>query len=426
MKPALLFAGLALLLAGAGLLWFAQSPREQPSEAAAAPESPAAGPAAEPDPLERTQAEAGATSDETRRTAELPRGLSPRPVEVPTGALEVETVWSTLSRAAAGIPLSLFELDSASPGIATREASSDGSGVVRFEGVPEGRVRVESGLGGSVETVVVHAGTRRERLVLDSSYFVSGRTIDASGRSVSNASLWILRPGSRDALRVGESDAGGAFRLPAPAPGLRLFARGLERSPSVPVTLGGPELARVELRISLGMSAATVSGQVLDGEERALPGAAVALEPVGLVGGEPPPRALAITDSEGRFQLTGCEVGPSRLLVLHPDAVPHDQPITALPGQRNEHIVRLARGTLVAGVVSGSDGKPAAGIPLRLTASHSWLAREVRSGPQGEYTLRGVPPGTARITVGTATQVVEIPGGGAFTWNPRLRAPTGN
>lgn len=425
MKPALLFAGLALLLAGAGLLWFAQSPREQPSEAAAAP---AAAPelAAEPAPLERTQSEPATADADSRRTAELPRGLNARPIAVPMGNLEVEVVWTTLSRAAAGIPLSVVRLDGTTPGVVWREGASDGSGLARFEGMPAGRVRIDSGLGSFVDALVVPSVTARERLIIDSGYFVKGRTIDAAGRTVSNASLWILRPGSRDALHVGESDANGTFRIPAPAAGLRLFARSLERSPSVPVTLGGPELANIELRIALGMAGATVTGQVLDGDELALEGAAIALEPVGLVGGEPPPRALALTDSEGRFHLTGCEGGPARLLVLHENAVAHNQSVTVLPGQRNEHIVRLARGTLVAGTVYGSDGKPAADIPLRLAASHPWLAREVRSGPQGDYTLRGVPPGPARITVGSATQVVEIPSGSSFTWNPRLRAPTGN
>ena len=427
MKPAHALAGLALLLSGAVTLWLAMGTDRPPSGDVATPAA-APEPAAEPAPLERPQSEpsVNAASDEPRRTAELPRGLRPRPVEAASGTLDVEVSWSDSARPAAGIPLGAFRLDSNMPDVAWSETASDGEGRARFASLPPGRVRIASGLGGAVEARIVSDETRSVRLVLDVGYRLQGRTIDASGRAVSNASLWILRPGSRDSLRVGESDANGRFELPGAVSGLRLFARSLERSPSVPVTLGGPETARVELRIALGMAGATVSGQVVDGDEQALAGAAVALEPLGLVGGEPPPRALAITDAEGRFLLAGCEGGAARLLVLHEDAVPFDQQITALPGQRNDHIVRLARGTLVAGTVYGSDGKPAADIPLRLAASHPWLARETRSDSSGAYVLRGVPAGTARITVGAATQVVEVPRDSTFTWNPRLRAPTGN
>lgn len=427
MKSAHALAGLALLLAGGALLWLAMDAGTPLAEDVATP-TLSAEPAAEPAPLEREQSEpsVSAASDESRRTAELPRGLRPRPVEAASGTLDVEVSWSDSARRAAGVPLSVFRLDSNMPDVAWSETASDGEGRVRFASLPPGRVRVASGLGGTVDAQVVSDETRSVRLVLDAGYRLQGRTIDASGRAVSNASLWILRPGSRDSLRVGESDASGHFELAGAVAGQRLFARSLERSPSVPVTLLGAETARVELRIALGMAGATVSGQVVDGEEQALAGAAVALEPLGLVGGEPPPRALALTDAEGRFSLTGCEGGAARLLVLHEDAVPHDQQITALPGQRNEHIVRLARGTLVAGIVYGSDGKPAADIPLRLAASHPWLARETRSDSRGAYVLRGVPPGTARITVGAATQVVEVPRESAFTWNPRLKSPSGN
>ncbi len=427
MKPVQALAGLVLLLAGGASLWIVLGTDEPPGGDVAAPAA-APEPAAKPAPLERQQSETSVStaSDEPRRSAELPRGLRPRPVAAAGGALEVEVSWSDGPRPTAGLPLSAFRLDGNMPDMVWSETTSDGEGRARFASLPPGRVRVASGLGGEVEARIVSDETCSVRLVLDAGYRLQGRTIDASGRSVSNASLWILRSGSREALRVGESDSSGRFELRGAASGLRLFARSLERSPSVPVTLGGPETARVELRIALGMAGATVIGQVLDADQQALEGAAVALEPQGLVGGELPPRALAITDAEGRFHLSGCESGASRLLVSHEDNVPFDQQITALPGQRNEHIVRLARGTLVAGTVYGSDGKPAADIPLRLAASHPWLACETRSDSSGAYVLRGVPAGTARITVGSATQVVEVPRETAFTWNPRLRAPTGN
>jgi len=429
-KSVYVLAGLALLLAGGAALWLAFPAGEPPSEAAAAPQSaaPPAGPAAEPLLAERPQVDARSAleAQDSHRTAEIPRKERPRSVEPASGALELEVAWASASRVDAGIPLGVFALGSSQPHVLRAEVATTGDGRARFDALPPGRVRIECGLGAHLETTVVSGETRTERLVLDDGYALSGRTVDAAGRVVSNATLWMLRPGSRDSLRVGESDSNGSFRLPGVAAGQRLFARSFENSPSVPVTLGGPETARIELRLSLGAAGATVSGQVLDSDEEPLVGAAVALESTGLVGGEPPPRALAVTDREGRFRLVGCESGPTRLLVLHEDAVPFDQAITALPRPRNEHILRLTGGTLVGGTVYGSDGKPAAGVPLRLSSSHAWLARETRSDARGQFVLRGVPPGTARITVGSATQVVEIPRESAFTWNPRLRAASGN
>jgi len=422
-------AGLALLLAGGAALWLALPADESAGEAAAVPQSaaPSAEPAAESAPVERAQVEAlsALTAEDSRRTAEIPRRERPRPVEPATGALELEVAWASASRVAAGIPLGVFALESSQPRVLRAEVATTGDGRARFDALPPGRVRIESGLGAHLETTVVSGETRTERLLLDDGYALAGRTVDAAGRVVSNATLWMLRPGSRDSLRVGESDSHGNFRLPGVVAGQRLFARSFENSPSVPVTLGGPENARIELRLSLGAAGATVIGQVLDSDEEPLVGAAVALESTGLVGGEPPPRALGITDSEGRFRLVGCEAGTSRLLVLHEDCVPLDQSVTALPRQLNEFILRLTSGTLVAGTVYGNDGKPAANVPLRLSSTHAWLAREARSDAQGRYVLRGVPPGKASITVGSATQVVEIPRNSAFTWNPRLRAASG-
>jgi len=434
-KSAPLLTVLALALAGGAWCWFTLGERDATSEPAAAPgvsapgvSAPVAQPAAEAPGRERALSEVASALDagDSRRTAQLPRTERPRPLEPSSGALEVEVVWASRSGGAARVPLSVFALDSSQPHVPRLELEVLDDGRARCGSLPPGRVRVASGLGAQVETVVVSGQTSTARLVLDDGYALKGRTVNAAGRTVANATLWILRPGSRDSLRVGESDASGNFRLLGATAGQRLFARSLENSPSVPVTLEGPLSERFELRLSLGMAAATVSGQILDVDETPLGGAAVALEPIALVGGEPPPRALGITDAEGRFHLVGCETGAARLLVLHEDCVPLERPVTALPDQRNELIVRLTPGTLVAGTVYTADGKPAADVPLRQSSTHAWLARETRSDAQGRYVLRGVPPGTASITVGSATQVVEIPRNSAFTWNPRLRAPSGD
>lgn len=427
MKPNRLLASLALLLAlgvGGALLWRRSEPTVGDQGAATLPSSERV---AEPVAIvEKASADSKVEvpSPTERRTAELPAAecAEERPEE--RGALEVELFLESTSRPLPAVLLRVYLQDSSAPHAYWREAVSDGAGRARFENLPVGRVLIRSGISGSAEASVSAGTTSRAQLVLNG-YLMSGITLDVTGTTVANAELWALHAGSRDAHKVGESDASGRFYLLGAQQGERVFARAVHHSPSVPIWLGGPETARVELRLSLGNAGATVEGQILDESERPLADAAVALEPSGLVGGEPPPRASALTDREGRFRIVGCEPTLTRMLVLHEDFAAHEQSFPALPGQRNEFVVRLKRGVLVAGTVRDSQGNPVGGASLSLGGSNAWLARQTTSRSDGTFVLHGVPPGPARITVNGATLQLDVPSERSFTWNPRLPTESG-
>jgi hypothetical protein len=359
--------------------------------------------------------------DSRRAATSEPAATGPRVDDTPTASLEVEVRWSDSGLPAVDVGVRAHLLDSLAPHAFWRESRTDASGVARMREVPVGRLRIDGDRSGSVEFTLVATAPARARLELAPGRLVRGRAVDAEGKPVANAELWVLRQGERDGQKVGEADAMGTFQLAGALEGTRLFARHRDRSPSVPFAVPSPGAANVEIRLPLGLSGGLVLGQVVDREDRAIAGAAVGLEPRTLAGGEPAPRATFVTGADGRFQFDGAEPSLSRLMVMHPDFAPFHEELPVVPGARTERIVRLAPAVRVAGAVRKADSSPASGVELVVHGPAEWLELRTLTGKGGEFTLRGVGSGPLRARIGEQESSTLVPTGLTHAWNPILR-----
>ncbi|MCY3000376.1 MAG: carboxypeptidase-like regulatory domain-containing protein [Planctomycetota bacterium] len=360
-------------------------------------------------------------ADSRRAATSEPTASAPRVDDTVTASLEVEVRWSDSGLPAVNVGVRAYLLDSLAPHAFWREFRTDAGGVATLRDVPVGRLRIEGDRSGSVEFTLAAASSQRARLELAPGRLMRGRAVDTEGKPVANAELWILRQGQRDGQKVGEADAMGTFQLAGAAEGTRLYARHRDRSPSVPYAVPSPGAANVEIRLSLGLSGGLVLGQVVDREDRAIAGAAVALEPRTIAAGEPAPRATLVTGADGRFQFDGAEPSLSRLMVMHPDFAHFHEELPVVPGTRTERIVRLVAGVRVAGAVRKSDSSPASGVEIVVHGPAEWLELRTLTGKGGEFTLRGVGSGPLRARIGEFESSTLVPAGLTHAWNPILR-----
>lgn len=412
------FAALALacLLGAAGLSGACGGSGAEVAESGAA--SPDAAAPQQDVPSTPTRAPA---ADSRRAATTEPTATAPRVDDTLTASLEVEVRWSDSGLPAVDVGVRAQLLDSSAPHAFWRESRTDSSGVARLREVPVGHLRIVGDRSGSIEFTLASAAPQRARLELAPGRLVRGRAVDAEGKAVANAELWILRQGERDGQKAGEADAMGTFQLAGALEGTRLYARHRDRSPSVPWSVPAPNAANVELRLPLGLSGGLVLGQVVDREDRAIAGAAVALEPRTLAGGELAPRATLVTGADGRFQFDGAEPSLSRLMVMHPDFAPYHEELPVVPGARTERIVRLAPAVRVAGAVRKADSSPASGVELVVHGPAEWLEQRTLTDKGGEFTLRGVGSGPLRARVGEQEVSTLVPAGLTHAWNPILR-----
>ncbi|MHC5032910.1 MAG: carboxypeptidase regulatory-like domain-containing protein [Planctomycetota bacterium] len=167
------------------------------------------------------------------------------------------------------------------------------------------------------------------------------------------------------------------------------------------------ELALGDLPLGLG---GTVTGRVVrDGDESPIPGATVHV-----FGGVPPGLAglalpTAQSGRDGRFELRGAPLGATHVFALHPEYEPPAELARVLAGQaaagggplfldgedvaRREIVLRPAGS--VAGLVTGEDGKPAAGARIEVLGAVGRVPfaagappAATTAGADGRFTLR--------------------------------------
>jgi protocatechuate 3,4-dioxygenase beta subunit len=193
------------------------------------------------------------------------------------------------------------------------------------------------------------------------------------------------------------SDANGLARLHVP-PGeceVKVFKTGYGgtfRPHSVQLEPG----KTLRHEVSLSRSACNISGEVLDEQERTLPGASVMYQSWG--------HARALTDANGQFEINNFYISrlPSiaRLLVRH---TPSGLAATGVLRDPNrlgklKGRVILKPAHVLTGCVTDPNGRniPAAYVKLLLagpvTGAHSRLVSEVATDANGVYSIRSVPP----------------------------------
>ncbi len=191
-------------------------------------------------------------------------------------------------------------------------------------------------------------------------------------------------PGEARELRT---DAAGAFHLAAlPAGRWRVtaeaagFARAeLELEPA----LLGPE----ELVIALEPAAA-LRGVVRTAGGAPAAGAQVVLEGAG-------PRAAAVADARGAYELSGLSPGSFVLTARSPGAGPAFAAGELRPGEQATVELLLAAAQRLAGEVVDGEGRPLAGAVVRVI--EGWGERTARSDLAGAFALADLGPGPYRL-----------------------------
>lgn len=165
---------------------------------------------------------------------------------------------------------------------------------------------------------------------------------------------------------------------------------------------------------------AKVTGLVLDGDGRPAARAWV----VGTVG---PPNlcrdvgAQALTDADGRFSLPGLGGGELTLKAAHQEQAAMVGP-ELLPSRGGRQVtIRLGAGAVVTGVARWEDGSAVAAESVMVVmnfAEGSRVHTGAHTGPDGRFTIRGLPPGDVSLQVapsGGANERFEGIGSGRAT-----------
>lgn len=330
------------------------------------------------------------------------------------GSVRVRAVWASRGTPAVGVALRLTHRDAPTPPAVFFDAHTQADGSAVFPKVALGAFEVASDRG---ITLTGHVERERElalELRLEDGLRVHGRTIDAAGRSVAHAELYLLRGGSRAPFAIGESDNRGVFEIAGLAREMQVFARARDHSPSLPRVVGSTS---EEWDIALGERGANLVGQVVDANERPVVGAAVCVETIERAD---EPWALVATDGEGRFAFNGLAPGRKRLMARTARHAPYVEVIELGLTTRDERIVRIAEGGWVAGKLYFEGGASAADIEIVLKGDSEFVQVTTRSAADGAFGLRGVPHGKTNFSIGGVPMSVDVAPIGATSWNPIL------
>jgi hypothetical protein len=279
------------------------------------------------------------------------------------------------------------------------------------------------------------AGSAPLALVLAPPTVLEGRTLDvASLKPVPRVRLMVS---TGEAVRLASSGTDGRYALRTLRPGTATVRAdesrhvGWARSG---VSLGKGETTRLDVLLTRG---AALSGRVVDEDGRPVAGAKLSVSP----GEQDPfsfvmrrlagdPGARIVSRADGTFSATRLAPGENqRLTVHHADYEKGVLGGIALSpgGARTGAVVTLRRGIVVTGTVKDDEGKPVAGAELamsgsrvvrtsrggmQMSVSFGGLAEipPARSGADGRFELRGVPPGDWALTAkapGRATEIVD-------------------
>lgn len=320
-----------------------------------------------------------------------------------------------------------------------REALTDDAGVARLDHLAPGTYYVAGSLLRSdqaVTAVTLGDGELRAlELLATEIAFVTGRVMDADGRPVAGARLWLSKRSNwSSGGEVGRSDAAGAFRV-----GLSGFQYlGAEADGHVPslmqqfVATPGQLFENVELK--LRGPAAGLQGLVVDIRGQPVPWATVLVGPPG--GGvtnsgnrnfiQPNPERR-LTGRDGRFVATGLPAGDVPLSVWAVGFGPLRQQIVTTAGRTESITIPLVDGAVVAGVVRDSAGKPVVKATVRFGDEFfSFPSCSTTTDEAGRFRLENLPAAPESVSLvandgeASARASLLLTAGATTEWNPVL------
>jgi len=319
--------------------------------------------------------------------------------------------------------------------------TTDERGVYSVRGVPFGIYVLQPDRTDSFPITIDRAEVTVE-VPIARGHDVRGRVVDANGRGVGDASVWLTSAAlAEDRLQVATTDPTGAFVVHCVPAGRHLAAEHAGFLPSrlVAIAATNPSDA-VDVELRLDEAATTIAFEVVEPNGapvadamlqlgHCLPRASSAAAKLGEL--RPPWRGR--TDGDGRVVCTVAHTGvPTTLFARSPRTIGVESTVVANPGAPPQRVV-LPRGGCVRGQLHEPAAAPriviARALGPGLTAGPTtplWCLPSCATTTNGSYTLSGIPAGRATVRLGAGNDVAErtfdVRDGETIEWSPRLSA----
>ncbi|HEX6903936.1 MAG TPA: carboxypeptidase-like regulatory domain-containing protein [Thermoanaerobaculia bacterium] len=291
------------------------------------------------------------------------------------------------------------------------QATTDGDGQFRIDGIPPGPRTVEAKAEGyrrAVRDVEVTAETKTVELVLERGLDVSGRVVDDAGNPIASVTVRLLA--GRNILNAPQTVTGadgaftvgglqdGTYRLMAHKEGYTMEGRGES------VTVAGASVAGVEVKLSSG---GTITGRLSGLEPSQLGRVRIWADFEGNQGQ---------VDPEGGYRIPNQPEGSHEVTAIIPNtSLRATGRVTLEPGAKEARLdLQFGSGHELRGVVL-RNGQPVAGASLGLTRTGTSERASQSTDHQGNFSFGGLEDGLYKLAVsapngGRQEEDVEING----------------
>jgi uncharacterized surface anchored protein len=233
---------------------------------------------------------------------------------------------------------------------------------------------------------------------------VHGYVRQPDGTPLSGAAVTLIDPSGRQAAH-GQSDAGGAYKVCAPAPGpYTLIAMAPSHQPHASAVRVGSGPVEVDVLLP---GASQLAGTI----RAAGTGGPLAGVTVTLANTRGEVVAARSTDAHGRYLITDLAPGRYALALSAPAYQPAALPVTVADGDATTQDAELHSGARVRGTARTTAGDAISDARVMLLDSDGNVAGLARTGadggysfenlPEGDYTVvaSGYPPAASRLRV---------------------------
>lgn len=284
---------------------------------------------------------------------------------------------------------------------------ADAYGAFRLRGLAAGRYTVDaeapSRRGRTKSSIVLAPNevTNEIEIAMDAARQVVGRvSLSPSGVPCDDGSAWLR---DREGASVwGVMDRGGWVRFAAVPSGtyeVHLRCDGREQSATgAGLVVGDADLLDVTWTVAEGLGA---RGVVVDDAGKPVSGVLVSARRESGGGW-----ASATTAKDGGFVLVGLREGSWSLSTSHERFAEAEAKLVVAEGQEPAPLrIQLETGATLRGKVVDEDGRPVAGLEIRVTGS-SW--RHTVTRDDGSYAILGLPTGSVELSAARASHAVAI------------------
>jgi len=266
---------------------------------------------------------------------------------------------------------------------------TDANGVVEFEGLSSGPIKLETEFGGGATAVTPRNGRVDVELLVPDTVAVLGHVVDTRKQPVPRAVIWGAPFGMWTPIAT--CDASGYFRLARGSQGEYLAAStpdgALGRTRRVP----SEGLSEYSLDLVAGGEGRRIVGRVVDERDTPLADVLVVVDlKKGLFGLKP--GRMSRSDHDGRFVLGNLSPSTHELRLSLAPFASLEEKIHLEPPEDFEHVWRLSPGIVFTGTVR-RNGEPQPGALVFVGDIFTSPHNSAVTDASGAFRLSGLSPG---------------------------------